>query len=76
VEKDLWVLVDNKLSISQWHALVPRKANSILGYISRSTDSRSRDVIILLYSGLIRPHLEYHIQVWIHHYKQEINKLE
>lgn len=52
-----------------------RKASSILGYIYRSIDSRSREIIILLYSGLIRPHLEYHIWFGICQYKEAINKI-
>ncbi|GAB0183984.1 hypothetical protein GRJ2_000863700 [Grus japonensis] len=48
VEKDLEVLVDNKLSISQQCALMAKKANGILGYIEKSVASRSREVILPL----------------------------
>jgi len=44
VERDLGVLVDDKLTIIQQWALVAKKANGILGCIKKSVVSRLRDV--------------------------------
>ncbi|KAJ7424573.1 hypothetical protein BTVI_06040 [Pitangus sulphuratus] len=76
VEKNLVVLVDEKLDMRQKCLLTTHKANHILGCIQNSVASRSREVIFPLFSAFVRPHLEYCIQLWGPQQKKDMNLLE
>ncbi|GAB0182906.1 interleukin-15 [Grus japonensis] len=63
-EKDLEVLIDEKLNMSRQCVLAALEVNYIMGCIQRSVTSTSRKMILLLYSALLRPLLEYYVQLW------------
>ena len=74
-EKDLGVSVE-RFNMNWQCALAAQKDDCILGCIKRSVPSRLREVIVPLYSALVRPHLEYCAQLWSLQQKKDMELLE
>lgn len=70
-EKDLEVLVDDNLTVS-WQCPCGQEGQ---WYPEKTEASRSREVILPLYSSLVKPHLEHCVQFWPPQYQRGMELL-
>jgi len=75
-EKDLGVFVRKNLNMTWQCVLTAQKANHILSCFTRSVTSGARPVILPLYCALVRPHLEYYVQLWGPQHRKDMDLLE
>ena len=67
-EKDLGVIINHNLKVSDQCIAASKKANMMLRLISRKFYHKAPDVMKKLYTAFERPHLEYAIQFWSPNY--------
>ena len=70
-EKDLGVIFDPKLTFSQHVNEKVKKANGIVGLINKNFHYMSKDMFLILYKALVRPHLEYASPIWSPRFKKD-----
>ena len=76
LEKDLGIHLTPDLRFKTHINKVTAKANSVLSMIRSTFRFLDVDLMKTLYQSLVRPHLEYAVQVWSPSYQTEIDKLE
>ena len=75
-EKDLSVMILKDLKASSQCVKIVKTANQILAMIKRTFTFKTNDNLLQLYKCLVRPHLEYCMQVWNPYLKKDIDLLE
>ena len=73
-EKDLEILIDDKLKFQQHINQQTKKANQRLGMIKRSFIYMDKEMFLTLFKSIARPHLEYDSNVWSVIYKKKLYK--
>ena len=75
-EKDLGVIFDGKLSFDAHIQNCISKANRILGVIKRSFSYLDKELFLLIYKSMVRPHLEYANSIWSPKLKRQSAAIE
>ena len=75
-EKDIGVTIDDKLSFDKHISERVNNAKSIMGLVRRTMEYLDNTTFKLLYTALVRPHLEYANQVWPPHLVKHIDAIE
>jgi len=75
-EKDLGILIDDKLKFQQHINQQTKKANQRLGMIKRSFSYMDKKMFLTLFKSIVRSHFEYGSNVWSVIYKKEAIQIE
>jgi hypothetical protein len=75
-ERDLGIIIDNKLNFRKHILEISKKANKMLGLIKRNFRHLDVNSFLKLYKTIVRSQLEYAQSVWQPYKKIDINCLE
>uniref|UniRef100_A0A6A7FQF0 RTJK n=1 Tax=Hirondellea gigas TaxID=1518452 RepID=A0A6A7FQF0_9CRUS len=66
-QRDLGIIINQDLKWNKQVNTSYNKANKVLGFIFRNLHYKSQEIMLPLYTALVRPHLEYAVQFWSPH---------
>ena len=75
-EKDMGVFIRSDLKWEDQVRHAASKANKVLGMLKKTFVCRESELWKKLYISLVRPHLEYAVQVWNPYYEKDIEIIE
>jgi hypothetical protein len=75
-EKDLGVIISDNLKPAAQCAKAAKRAQTVLGQISRAFLYRDRTVFMQLYKQYVRPHLEFSVQAWAPYNAADVEALK
>jgi hypothetical protein len=75
-QRDLGIIINKDLKWDKQVETSYKKAMKALGLIARNFHYKSKDIMLPLYTSLVRPHLEFAVQFWSPHLRRDIIKLE
>ena len=76
MEKDLGVHVDNQLTFNHHIQQKINTATKMVNYIRHTFKHIDKEIFVLLYKSLVRPHLEFASCIWSPHTRYNINAIE
>jgi hypothetical protein len=75
-QRDLGVIITNDLKWGRQCDEAFRRANRTIGFVNRNFHCRTKEIIMPIYKAMIRPHIEFAVQLWSPHLRKDIDKLE
>ena len=73
---DLGITITRDLKWQKQTEKSCKTANRVIGFIARNFNYKSTEFMLPLYKSLVRPHLEYAVQLWSPHLRRDIYKME
>ena len=75
-EKDIGVVFDDTLKFDVHIQKAVNKANQIVGIIKRSFSYLDKEIFLIIYKAMVRPHLEYGNLIWHPYLKRQSVAIE